>query len=230
MSPLIGYYVLKTLQIIWIDLLLSGDNAVVIALACRRLPEERRRRAVVLGATAAVALRLIFAVVIFSLLSLPWLKAVGGALLVWIAVKLLLEDRREEKVAPAASLWGAVRIIAVADALMSLDNVLAIAGAARGNFWLILFGLALSVPLIVFGATLIIRLLERFVWLLWAGAALLGWVAGEMVASDPALAGRLHALTPRADLWAAAFGAVLVLAIAGAIKRFRRASSSAPDG
>ena len=218
MIAVVTFYALKTLQIIWIDFLLSGDNAVVIALACRSLPERGRRRAVWFGAGAAVALRVVFAFIVVSLLSLPGVKVVGGALLVWIAVKLLLEDRREEKIAPADSIWRAVWTIAMADALMSLDNVLAIAGAAHGDFWLMAFGLALSAPLIVFGASMIMRLLDGQAWLLWAGGALLGWVAGEMIAGDRALAGHLRALSPHADRWAAAFGAILVTAISGAIK------------
>lgn len=175
----------SVLQIIWIDLVLSGDNAVVIALACRNLPPEQRKWGIWLGAGAAVGLRIVFALIITWMLAIPYLKIVGGILLFWIAIKLIMGDEGHEEIEGKTSLWGAVRTIAVADAVMSLDNVLAIAAASHGNVWLFIFGLALSIPLIIFGAQFILTLFARFPWLIWLGAGLLGWVAGDMITNDP---------------------------------------------
>ncbi|MCS0493607.1 TerC family protein [Ancylobacter mangrovi] len=173
------------LQIIWIDLLLSGDNAVVIALACRSLPDRQRKWGILLGAGAAVGLRIVFALAVSFLLGVPFLKVVGAALLFWIAIKLVLdEDGGEHHVESSDSLWKAVRTIAIADAVMSLDNVVAIAAAARGHAELFIFGLLLTIPLIVFGSQLILKLISRFPILIWFGAALLGWIAGEMLVGD----------------------------------------------
>ncbi len=176
------------LQIIWIDLLLSGDNAVVIALAVRSLPEKQRKVGIWLGAGAAVGLRIIFAIVVTYLLAVPFLKVVGALLLFWIAIKLAKgEDEAHGEIEASDNLWKAVRTIAIADAVMSLDNVLAIAAAARGHFELFIFGLLLTIPLIIFGARLLSSVLERFPILIWLGAALLGWIAGEMLLSDMAV-------------------------------------------
>ena len=176
------------LQIIWIDLLLSGDNAVVIALAVRSLPEKQRKVGIWLGAGAAVGLRIIFAIVVTYLLAVPFLKVVGALLLFWIAIKLAKgEEEAHGDIQASDNLWKAVRTIAIADAVMSLDNVLAIAAAARGHFELFIFGLLLTIPLIIFGARLLSSVLERFPILIWLGAALLGWIAGEMLLSDMAV-------------------------------------------
>ena len=176
---------LSLLQIIWIDLLLSGDNAVVIALACRSLPEKQRRWGILLGAGAAVGLRIIFALVVSYLLGVPLLKVAGGLLLLWIAVKLVTDgDGEAHHVEASDSLWKAVRTIAIADAVMSLDNVVAIAAASRGHPELFIFGLLLTIPLIIAGSQLVMALLTRFPIMVWAGAALLGWIAGEMVVGD----------------------------------------------
>ncbi|MBC8037385.1 MAG: YjbE family putative metal transport protein [Rhizobiales bacterium] len=175
-------------QIIWIDLLLSGDNAVVIALACRSLPEKQKRWGIILGAGAAIVLRILFALVVSQIMLVPFLMTAGGLLLLWIAVKLLRGEHAEEKNIPASDkLWHAVRTIAMADIVMSLDNVVAISAASGGNYWLFIFGLAVSIPLIVVGATLVTELIRRFPLFVWAGAALLGWISGEMIARDPAL-------------------------------------------
>ena len=214
-------YLLKIVQIAWFDLLLSGDNAVLIAIACGNLPPKRRRMAIGLGATAAVVLRLFFALVALSLLSLPFVKVVAAVLLVWIAIRLTGEARARESIAPAANLWAAVRTIALADALMSLDNVLAITAAARGDLVLVGFGILLSIPFIVFGAALFLRLLDKFKWLVWAGAALLGWVAGEMAAGDPAL-DRFFRPDGRSELWIGGGCAAFVLAIARVKREWRR--------
>jgi YjbE family integral membrane protein len=173
------------LQIIWIDLLLSGDNAIVIALACRQLPEKQRKIGMLLGAGTAIGLRIIFAIFVTYLLQVPFLKVVGGLLLLWIGVKLAVgEDDGGHNVESSDNMWRAVRTIAIADAVMSLDNVIAIAAAAGGNIWLFIFGLLLSIPLIIFGSTLLSTIMDRFPIIIWAGAALLGWIAGEMIVSD----------------------------------------------
>ena len=173
-------------QIIWITVLLSGDNAIVIALACRGLPANRRFLGIVLGALAAIVLRIIFTVFVQKLLELPYLKVIGGVLLLWVAYKLITqEEASEDGVAASDNLWGAVRTIAIADVVMSLDNVLAIAAAAKGNYPLIILGLIISIPMIIGGATILTNILHRFPILVWAGAALLGWIAGDLIASDP---------------------------------------------
>lgn len=179
-------FLIAVLQIIWIDILLSGDNAVVIALACRSLPAHQRRAGVLLGAGTAVGLRIVFAVIVSYILAVPFLKVLGGLLLLWIALKLVAgEDENAHEVEESTSLWRAVRTIAVADAVMSFDNVVAIVGASHGNNWLFILGLLLSIPLIVFGASLIMVLIDRVPLFVWAGAALLGWIAGEMIVADP---------------------------------------------
>jgi YjbE family integral membrane protein len=176
---------IQALKIIWINILLSGDNAIVIAMACRALPPRQRFWGIILGAGAAVLLRIFFTVILQYVLELPWLKLVGGLLLLWIAIKLLTQDEADEAdIHGSDNLWGAVRTVAIADIVMSLDNVLAIAAAAKGNTGLIIFGLAISIPLIVAGATLIMALLTRYPVLVWAGAALLGWIAGELIVDD----------------------------------------------
>ena len=175
-------------QIIWINVLLSGDNAIVIALACRGLPANKRFMGIVLGALAAIVLRIVFTVFVQKLLELPYLKVIGGVLLLWVAYKLLTqEEAGEDGVAASENLWGAVRTIAVADVVMSLDNVLAIAAAATGNYPLIILGLIISIPMIIGGATILTSILHRFPILVWAGAALLGWIAGDLIASDPVI-------------------------------------------
>lgn len=187
----------SVLQIIWIDLLLSGDNAVVIALACRSLPENKRKVGIMLGAGAAVGLRILFALVVTYLLAVPYLKVVGGVLLFWIAIKLAKgEEEAHGDIEASESLWRAVRTIAIADAVMSLDNVIAIAAASRGHPELFIFGLLLSIPLIVMGAQLLTTVLERYPILVWLGAALLGWIAGEMLLGDAAVLRWLMTVVP----------------------------------
>jgi YjbE family integral membrane protein len=179
-----GTFLVQLLKIMWINILLSGDNAVVIALACRGLTPENRKWGIILGAGVAIVLRIIFTGVVTQLMELPYLKIIGGVLLLWIAVQLLLENADEKDIKESNNIWGAVRVIAVADLVMSLDNVVAIAAAAHGNWLLIIIGLGISIPLIVFGAQLVIMMLERWPWLVWFGAALLGWVAGELIADE----------------------------------------------
>lgn len=214
-------FLVSVLQIVWIDLLLSGDNAVVIALACRALPPHQRRTGMLLGAGTAVALRIVFALAITWLLAVPLLRVVGGLLLIWIAVKLALGEEEDGHVVDGStSLWRAVRTIAVADAVMSLDNVVAIAAAAKGHVALFIFGLLLSIPLIVMGASLISRLLQTYPAIVWAGAGLLGWIAGEMIVTDPLIAGWIVDV-PHAPTLGAAIGATLVIAIAALLTRHR---------
>lgn len=215
-------------QIVWINILLSGDNAMVIALACRSLPERQRRMGVVLGAAAAVVLRILFTAGVAQMLEVPYLRAAGALLLLWIAVKLCLTEDEDPTVAAHDRLWRAVWTVVVADMVMSLDNVLAIAGAAKGSVALIGFGLALSIPLIVFGATLIVTLLNRFPILVWAGAALLGWIAGEMFMGDKAL--EPWGLPTAARYAAAAAVAALVVLLGWALRSRGRARPASEPG
>jgi YjbE family integral membrane protein len=204
---------LAAVQIIWINILLSGDNAVVIALACRTLEPRQRFWGMILGAGVAVLLRIAFTGVVTQLMNFPYLKLVGGIALLWIAVKLIVpeESHGEGKIEAADNLWRAVRIVAIADVVMSLDNVIAIAAAAKGSWVLIIFGLAISIPMIIAGAALLMAILERFPVLVWAGAALLGWIAGEIMIEDPAVVGWLGAETVhRFVYWAATAGAALL--------------------
>jgi YjbE family integral membrane protein len=222
---------LAVAKIIWINILLSGDNAVVIAMACRGLPQRQRFWGMVLGAGVAVLLRIVFTGVVASLMLLPYLKIAGGLALFYIAAKLLVPDDPDESETEAVEhLWRAVRIVAIADIIMSLDNVIAIAAAANGNMALLVLGLAISIPLIVAGAALIMALLDRFPILIWAGAALLGWIAGDVVATDPVAAGYLiHAygvpVAHMVEYASAAAGAVLVL-IAGGLWRRNKATKT----
>ena len=222
-------------QIIWINILLSGDNAVVIALACRSLPPKQRFWGIMLGAGAAVLLRIFFTVVIAQIMTIAFLKLIGGLLLLWIAVKLVVptEEANEDSVKAGDTLWRAVWLVTVADIVMSLDNVIAIAAAAETASMrvdmanaltiktiLIVFGLATSVPLIIAGSALLMALLNRFPILVWAGAGLLGWVAGEIIIKDAAVESWLGAETvDRLHLWAAAAGVVFVIALGYAIRR-----------
>jgi YjbE family integral membrane protein len=216
---------LAVLQIIWIDILLSGDNAVVIALACRKLPPRQRMWGIVLGTMVAITLRVIFTGLVTSLMSMPYIKLIGGALLLWIAIKLLGQEDtcRNEHIQPVDSLWRAVRIVAIADVVMSLDNIIAIAAAARGSYALLMFGLACSIPLIMAGAALVIALLERFPIVVWAGAALLGWIAGEIIAKDPLLTGYLDpSMAHKVWIIGAASGALLVVVVGLLRRRYQR--------
>lgn len=213
----------EVLEIIWINILLSGDNAILIALACRGLPVKQRRWGVFLGALGGVILRILFTLLVVQLMNVPYLRAVGSLLLLFVAVKLLIDESEHSDVKAKPNLMGAVVAIIMADAVMSLDNVLAIAAAARGSTSLIVFGLVLSVPIVMFGAGFLLKVLERVPALVWAGAGLLGWVAGEMAASDTALANSLrgfdHDTMERALCLG---GAVFVLGLALLIKFYRQ--------
>jgi len=180
---------ISVVQIIWINVLLSGDNAIVIALACRNLPQKQRLAGMVLGTGVALLLRLIFATIVSTLMLLPYVKIAGGVALLWIAVKLLTpgEDAGNGN-SGSASLWRAVKLVAIADVVMSLDNVIAVAAVADGSLALLVFGLGVSIPAIVAGANIIMAILNHFPLIIWAGAALLGWIAGDVIASDPIIA------------------------------------------
>ncbi len=223
---------LAVLQIIWINILLSGDNAVVIAMACRGLPPRQRFWGMILGAGVAVVLRIVFTGVVASLMALPYLKIAGGLALFYIAAKLLVPDDADESETEAvAHLWRAVRVVAIADIVMSLDNVIAIAAAAGGDMALLVLGLAISIPLIVGGAAAIMVLLDRFPILIWAGAALLGWIVGEVIATDPVTREYLvHAygvaVARTVEYASAAVGAVLVLIVGGLWRQNKLANMS----
>ncbi|SCK62046.1 integral membrane protein, YjbE family [Variovorax sp. HW608] len=176
------------LKIVWINIILSGDNAVVIAMAARALPPHQQRTAVLFGSGAAVVLRVLLTVVAAKLLALPYLQIVGGALLLWIGTQLLSEeDEGEGEDKQYGTMLAAVRTILLADLVMSLDNVIAVAAAAQGNMVLLILGLAISIPLVIFGSTLMIKLMERFPIIVMLGAALIGWVGGETIVSDTIL-------------------------------------------
>ncbi len=198
-------------KIIWINIILSGDNAVVIALAARSLPPEQQSKAVFFGSGAAVVLRIALTVVAAKLLAMPYLQIVGGLLLLWIGVQLLGEEEDGEA-KQHGSLMAAVRTILIADLVMSLDNVIAVAAAAKGSMVLLVLGLAISIPLVIFGSTLMIKLMERFPIIVMLGAALIGWVGGETIASDVALKASFEG-----SHWlhyaAAALGAALVVGL-----------------
>jgi YjbE family integral membrane protein len=177
------------LKIIGVNIILSGDNAVVIALAARSLPAKQQKLAIFWGAGAAIVLRIILTLFAVVLLTLPWLKLVGSLLLFWIGVKLLIPEEGDDDVPANDQLLAAIKTILVADLVMSLDNVIAVAAAAGGSITLLILGLAISIPLVIFGATLLIKLMERFPVIITIGAGLIGWVAGEMLVADVALKG-----------------------------------------
>jgi len=178
---------LSVMQVIWINILLSGDNAVVIALACRGLPPKERLWGMIIGAGFASVLLILFTGIVSVLLTLPYLKLAGALLLLWVAIKLLAPQAHDAEGTPEAAedLWRAVRIVVIADIVMSLDNVIAVAAVAKGDYVLLTLGLAVSIPMVIAGSAIILALLERFPILIWGGAAILGWVAGEIFASDP---------------------------------------------
>lgn len=200
-------------KIVWINIILSGDNAVVIALAARSLPPHQQRKAVFWGSGAAVVLRIALTVVAAKLLQLSFLQILGGCLLLWIGFQLLSGDEESEGESKTyGSLMAAVRTILIADLVMSLDNVIAVAAAAQGSVVLLVLGLAISIPLVIFGSTLMIKLMERFPVIGLLGAALIGWVGGETIASDAALHD-YAAAHPALHYVAAALGAALVVGV-----------------
>ncbi len=201
------------IKIIWINIILSGDNAVVIALAARSLPAHQQRMAVLWGSGAAVVMRIVLTIVAVQLLALPYLQIVGGLLLLWIGVQLLGDEHGDEGEAKeTGSLAAAIRTILIADLVMSLDNVIAVAAAAKGSTTLLIIGLAISIPLVIFGSTLMIKLMERFPIIVVLGAALIGWVGGETIVNDVSFK-EMVAQSPWLHYVAAAAGAALVVAL-----------------
>jgi YjbE family integral membrane protein len=221
-------------QIILINVLLSGDNALLIAMACRGLPQRQRLWGVVIGAGVAVILLIVFAIVVTRLMQLPYLKLIGGLALLYIAARLLLPQRGDSNEVEAnAHLWRVVQVVVVADMIMSLDNVIAIATIARGDFILLAVGLAISIPIILAGTALVLVLLERFPILVWAGAALLGWIAGDVIATDAAVSSRVIAafgepFGQQVELAAAVAGMALVIT-GGGLWRCLRLSQDQHD-
>ncbi len=229
---------IAVIQIIGVNIILSGDNAVVIALACRLLPPHQRIWGMIFGAGVAVLLRVVFTLVVAQAMSYPYLKLVGGLLLLWIAVKLVVPEETggEGRVAAAENLWRAIYIVAIADIVMSLDNVIAIAASAETaaarvdlahagviKATLIIFGLATSIPLIIAGSAMLMALLERYPVLVWAGGGLLGWVAGDIMGKDSALEAWFGpALMHQLEYWTAAAGAVFVVGMGILLTRGRR--------
>lgn len=219
-------------QIILIDILLGGDNAVVIALACRSLPPHQRTKGILWGTAGAIVLRVILIAFALTLLQVPFLKLVGAILLVWIGIKLLVPEDEDEhsNIQASDKLWGAVKTVIVADLVMSVDNVIAIAGAAQGageqhQLPLVIFGLLVSIPIIVWGSQLVLKLMDRFPFIITLGGMLLGWIAGTMAHTDPGVVNYL----PQEKVWNYAFGiagALLVLAI-GKIMAGRRGPQEA---
>ena len=209
-------------QIIIVNIVLSGDNAVVIALAARSLPPQQQKQAIIWGSVAAIILRVILTIAAVEMLKLPYLKLIGALLLLYIAIQLLVpeEDGEDGIKSGGGNLMAAIRTILIADLVMSLDNVIGVAAAAKGDNVLLMLGLGISIPLIIFGSTIILKLMDRYPVIITGGAGLLGWVAGEMLITDPALAGWIAAGMPWMHIhlplagdisWAQIVGVVLVI-------------------
>lgn len=231
MDLLNAAFFIALLKIIWVNILLSGDNAVVIALAARNLAADQQRRAIFFGSGAAIVLRVVLTLFAVQLLQLPWLKLIGAVLLLWIGVQLLADGDDDADVHASSSIWVAVRTILVADLVMSLDNVIAVAGAAETapenvRTLLLIIGLGLSIPLIIFGSTMLLKLMQRFPAIITMGAALLGFVAGEMATTDVVLHDwfntHLHDLDYTFSIGCAVFVVAVGLALA------RRSNREAP--
>ena len=219
-------FLIPLAQIIGINIVLSGDNAVVIALASRALPPDQQKKAVVWGSGAAIVMRIILTLTAVALLSMPYLKLIGSVFLMWIGIQLLNSDEGEGEIESSSNLTAAIRTILVADLVMSLDNVLGVAAAAKGSYALLIIGLAISIPLVIFGANMLLRLMERFPIIITIGAALLGYVGGEMAVTDPAIMGwidvnfhSLHQIVPIS-------GAVLILAVGKFLNARKRSETS----
>jgi YjbE family integral membrane protein len=202
---------IAVMQIIAIDILLGGDNAVVIALACRKLPEHQRNKGIFWGVFGAIGLRVVMIFFALQLLAIPYLKVVGALLLLWIGVKLLTSEDDGHEVEGAATLAGAIKTIVVADAVMSLDNVIAVAGAAKGSMALVVFGILISIPIIVWGSKFVLAMMSRFPVVITLGAGLLGWIAGDMLVSDVAVKPYLEGMPSYLHYVTAAIGAATVV-------------------
>jgi YjbE family integral membrane protein len=206
---------IAVLQIIMIDIMLGGDNAVVIALACRKLPPEQRSKGIFWGVVGAIGLRVVMIFFALQLLAVPYLKIVGGLLLLWIGIKLMMPEHEDEhdSIDGGTTLMAAIKTIVVADAVMSLDNVIAVAGASHGSMVLVTFGILVSIPIVVWGSKLVLTLMDRFPVVITLGAALLGWIAGGMVVSDQATPESISKGIPYAHYLFASAGAVLVVIV-----------------
>ena len=206
---------IAVLQIIAIDIMLGGDNAVVIALACRKLPPEQRRKGIFWGVVGAIGLRVVMIFFALQLLALPYLKIVGALLLFWIGIKLMLQgdDDGHDSIDGGTTLAAAIKTIVVADAVMSLDNVIAVAGAAHGSIVLVTFGILVSIPIVVWGSKIVLTLMDRYPMVITLGAALLGWIGGGMMLTDPATPPAVAASVPQASYVFGAAGAVLVVVL-----------------
>lgn len=218
------------MQIVAIDIVLGGDNAVVIGLACRRLPERQRKLGILWGMAGAIGLRVVLILFAVTLLAVPYLKLVGAALLLWIGIKLLLPEGDEggHNIEAGATLAAAIKTIIVADAVMSLDNVIAIAGAAKDSKFLIVFGLLLSIPIIMLGSQLVIKLMDRFPIVIVAGGALLGWIAGGMAVSDVAVGSWFETTLPASKWLGPVIGAVVVVIVGKLLAARAEARGKAP--
>ena len=215
------------LEIIVINILLSGDNAVVIALACRNLPKAQRKLGILWGVVGAVVLRIILTFFAVQLLLLPFVQLVGAALLVWIGIKLVAEDEGDgPEVAASDRLISAIKTVIIADLVMSLDNVIGVAAAAKGSLALLVFGLVVSIPLVVVGAQLIMKLIERLPWLVIAGGGLLGYIAGEIAAADTAVKPWIDEHAPSLHYIAPAAGVLIVVAVGVWLMRKNRSEAS----
>lgn len=213
-------------QIILIDILLGGDNAVVIALACRRLPEEQRKRGIFWGVAGAIGLRVVLIFFALKLLEIPFLKIAGGLMLLWIGLQLMQGGDDDHEVEGASTLLGAIKTIIVADAVMSIDNVIAVAGAARGDMVLVVFGILVSIPIIVWGSQLVLKMMDRYPFIITLGAGLLGWIGGEMILGDKMMREIIPEVTPLLKYSCAVVGALAVMGI-GTMMQRRRAASDA---
>ena len=208
-------FLFSVLEIILINILLSGDNAVVIALACRNLPDKLRRQGILWGVLGAIVLRIILTYFAMSLLNYPWLKLIGAVLLIWIGIKLIVGDENaEHEVKASDQLISAIWTILIADLVMSLDNVMAFTAAAKGNLPLIIFGLVISIPLVIYGSQIIMRLIERMPLLVPAGGGLLGYIAGDLATDDPVVAPWIESSAPMVD-WLAPFVGIAIVVIPG---------------
>jgi YjbE family integral membrane protein len=205
------------MAIIWVNIILSGDNAVVIALAALSLPKHQQGKAIFWGAGAAVVLRIVLTIIAVEMLKFPYLKIVGGLLLLWIAVKLLMPEDGDANVESSDNLIQAIKIILIADLVMSLDNVVAVAAVAKGSMLLLVLGLAISIPLVIFGATILMKLMERYPIIVIIGAALIGSVAGELLVTDPVLVDWVKANMPWLEIHLPLFGEVSWAQIVGAV-------------
>ena len=223
---------LAALQIMGINILLSGDNAVVIALAVRGLPHKQRFWGMVLGAGCAAVLLILFTGIVATLMQLPYLKFAGGLALFWVAIKLVTPQPHDAEDAPEAieDLWRAVRVVVVANLVMSLDNVIAVAAAAKGNYLLPALGLAISIPVVIAGSALFLAIIERFPIVIWGGGALLGWIAGGLLPDDPVVAAQLPAdMVDKLDTMSSIAGAILVVSVGWYLVRSTRLREEEAD-